>query len=71
MMKHYNRNIVFYDYKENDQVWLKRKHFKPGENRKLTPRKSGPWIVIKKLPNGVNFEIVDPKSKETKVVHQI
>ena len=69
MMAQYNRNIVFYDYKPEDQVWLKRKNFKPGESKKLLPRKSGPWIVKKKLANGVNFEISNMKSKETKVVH--
>ena len=61
--------MFFYDYKAGDQVWLKRKYFKPGESKKLLPRKDGPWSVVKKLPNGVNFEIVCPKSKNTKIVH--
>ena len=69
MREQYNRNIVFYDYRPNDYVWLKRKHFKPGESKKLSPRKSGPWIVQRKLANGVNFEITNTKSNVTKVVH--
>ena len=69
MMEQYNKNINFNDYKAGDQVWLKRKYFKPGESRKLLPRKDGPWLIVKKLPNGVNFEITCPKSKNTKIVH--
>ena len=67
MMKQYNRNIVFYDYKPDDQVWLKCKHFKPGESRKLSPRKTGPWVIKRKMPNRVNFEITN--QKETRIVH--
>ena len=69
MMRQYNRNLNFYDYKPMDPVWLKKKVFKPGESKKLAPRKTGPWCVLRKLPNGVNFEIQDPKSKATKIVH--
>ena len=68
MMKQYNKNIMFFDYKPGEQVWVKRKRFKPGENRKLAPRKSGPWTVVEKLPNGVNFRIINEK-KDTKVIH--
>ena len=68
MLKQYNKNIRFNDYVPGDKVWLKRRHFKPGENRKLSPRKTGPWTVICKKPNGVNFEIENSKKKR-KVVH--
>ena len=68
MINQYNRNIKFYDYKPGDQVYVKRKHFKPGENRKLAPRKSGPWTVVMKKENGVNFEIKNDKNI-TKVIH--
>ena len=69
MMAQYNRNIHFHDYKPDDIVWLKKKTFKPGESKKLAPRKTGPWCVVRKLPNGVNFEIQDKRSKEFKIVH--
>ena len=48
---------------------MKRKHFKTGENRKLSSRRSCPWIVIEKLPNGVNFRVVNDSTKALKVVH--
>ena len=69
MMKQYNRHILFHDHKSGDLVWVKKKTYKPGESKKLAPRKMGPWCVLRKLPNGVNFEIQDVKSKLTKIVH--
>ena len=48
---------------------MKVKFYKTGENRKLAPRYSGPWTVLQKLPNGVNFEINNPSTSETKIVH--
>ena len=45
------------------------KHYKTGENRKLSPRRGGPWVVLEKLPNGVNFKIKNDSTGETKVVH--
>ena len=69
MMRQYNQNLRFHDYKRGDKVWLKVKYYKTGENRKLAPRREGPWIVSEKLPNGVNFKIAKEKSNETKVVH--
>lgn len=68
MQRHYNKNIRFNDYKEGQKVWLKNKHYKSGENRKLAPRRNGPWFVLRKLPNGVNFRIENSR-KEQKVVH--
>ena len=47
---------------------VENKHYKSGENRKLAPRRNGPWIVLRKLPNGVNFKIENSR-KEQKVVH--
>ena len=69
MMAYYNKNVLFHDYRPGEQVWLKKKCFKPGESRKLAPRKTGPWTIIRKLPNGVNFEIHEDKRKMAKVVH--
>ena len=40
-----------------DKRNIKYKHYKTGENRKLAPRRGGPWIVLEKLPNGVNFKV--------------
>ena len=68
MQQQYNRNLRFIDYTEGQQVWLKVKHYKTGENRKLAPRRDGPWKIITKLPNGVNFQIENSR-KERKIVH--
>ena len=68
MIKQYNKNLNFNNYKVNDKVWLRNKTFKTGENAKLSPRKSGPWTVIKVYPNQVNFKIED-QSGGQKVVH--
>ena len=48
---------------------LKVKYYKTGENRKLAPRYSGPWTVLRKLPNGVNFEIYNTNTSAKKIVH--
>ena len=69
MQEQYNKNLRFNDYSKGDMVWLKVKHYKTGENRKLSPRRNGPWTVIEKLPNGVNFKICNDNTKETKIVH--
>ncbi len=68
MQKHYNRNTRFIDYREGQKVRLKTKHYKTGENRKLAPRRNGPWTILQQLPNGVNFKIRN-RNNETKVVH--
>ena len=68
MQQQYNRNLRFIDYAVGQKVWLKVKHYKTGENRKLAPRRDGPWTVLEKLPNGVSFKIENLR-KERKVVH--
>ena len=50
-------------------MWLKVKFYKTGENCKLVPRRNGPWTVIRKLPNGVNFEKANNKTQERKILH--
>ena len=69
MMRQYNKNLQFNDYQKGDEVWLKVKYYKTGENQKLAPRRGGPWTVIEKLPNGVNFRIRNKSSAETRIVH--
>ena len=68
MQQHYNKKIRYIDYIVGQKVWLKVKHYKTGENRKLAPRRVGPWTIVEKLPNGVNFRI-ENSLKERKVVH--
>ena len=68
MQRQYNTKLRFIDYGRGQKVWLKVKHYKTGEDRKLAPRRTGPWKVIQKLPNGVNFEIENANG-EKKVVH--
>ena len=69
MQKQYNKNLNFKDYANGEKVWLKVKFYKTGENRKLSPRRNGPWTVLSKLPNGVNFHIINDKTREEKIVH--
>ena len=69
MQKQYNKKLNFRDYVKGEKVWLKVKFYKTGENRKLSPRRNGPWTVLSKLPNGVNFHIINDKTREEKVVH--
>ena len=69
IIQQYNQNLRVNNYKNGDKVWLKVKYYKTGENRKLAPRRGGPWTVVEKLPNGVNFRIRNDNSSETKVVH--
>ena len=38
-------------------MWLRKKCYKTGENRKLSPRRTGPWTAIETFPNLVNFRI--------------
>ena len=69
MKKMYDKNADDqpHSYQVGDQVWLKRKCYKTGENRKLSPRRTGPWSIIRKLPNMVNFKI--KCGSEENVVH--
>ena len=69
MLKQYNKNIRFHNYMDGEKAWLKVKHFRTGETRKLSPRCDGPWIVLRKMHNGVNFKIKNEKTSETKIVH--
>ena len=46
MQQQYNTNIRFDDYKLGDNDWLKTKHYKSDESRKLSPRR-------------VNFRIIN------------
>ena len=49
-------------------MWLEKKYHRTGENRKLAPRRDGPWAVIERLPNGVDFSIRNSNC-ELKIVH--
>ena len=69
MQIQYNKNLRFVDHRAGYNVWLKVKYYKTGENRKLAHCRRGPWTVVKKLPNGVNFEICNDQTKEKKIVH--
>ena len=69
MQQMYNKNLRFNDYQPGEKVWLNVKHYKTGENRKLSPRRNGPWNVIEKLLNGVNFRMTNEQRNQQKVVH--
>ena len=68
MQQHYNKNIRYIDYAIGQKVWLKVKHYKTGENRRLEPRRHGPRTIVEKLPNGVNF-CIENSHKERKIVN--
>ena len=68
MLSRCNRNLRFHDYQPGEKVWMKTDVIKGGEN-KLAPKRSGPWTVIQKMPNGVTFQIRHDDSEETKIVH--
>ena len=68
MASKYNQNLRFNDYQPGAEVWLKTDVIKSGDN-KLAPKRSGPWVVSRKMPNGVTFEITNELSGTTKVVH--
>ena len=65
MQAQYNNKLNFNDYKVGDQAWLKKKYYKTGENRKLSPRRTGPWTIVDKMPNGVNFRVRNNSSGQT------
>ena len=69
MVKQYDKNIKLHKYSVNDEVWLERKTFKNNENKKLAPRKCGPWTIIATYPNGVNFKIKENSTGTIKVAH--
>ena len=69
MQQQYNVNIRFNDYKPREKVWLKTKHYKSGEHTKLSPQRNGSWRILEKLPNGVNFRIINDQTRESKLVH--
>ena len=69
MWKQYNKNIRFHNYHVGEKVWMRTKYFKTGENKKLSPRRNGPWTVVECLPNCLNFRIQNDSTKNQKVVH--
>ena len=69
MAKQYDKTQKIHKLVINDKVWLERRSFGPRENKKLSPRKTGPWTITKVYPNGVNFRIREDSSGRTKVVH--
>ena len=69
MAKQYNKTLKTHKLVINDRVWLERRSFRSHENKKLSPRKTGPWTIMKVYPNGVNFRIKEDSSGRTKVVH--
>ena len=48
---------------------VKARYVKSGENPKLAPKWDGPWTVLRKLPNNVNFEIKNDQSSRESIVH--
>ena len=68
-MTQYDKNIRYFDYKPGDKVWVRKRQYKPGESGKLAPRYTGPYTVIRKMPNAVNFEIKYKDGKVSNIHH--
>ena len=68
MMTQYNKNVRYFDYKPGNKVWVRKRHYKTGESRKLARRYTGPYTVIRKMPNAVNFEI-KYKNGKLSIIH--
>lgn len=60
-----NRTVRINEFRPGDLVLLKRTH---GSYPKMNPIWVGPYLVIKKI-GPVNWSIMDPASKKTKIVH--
>ncbi len=58
MQQQYNKGLCFIDDVVGQKV----------ENRKLATQRDGPWTILQKLPNGMNFTISN-SGKEQKVVY--
>ena len=69
MAKQYNKSLNVYRYSLHDMVWLLKRVFKTGENRKLSPHRTGPSTIVKLYPNGVNFRI-ENDAGDSLVVHR-
>ena len=69
MRQSYNKSIRFHSYTVGDKVWLHNKYYKPGENLKLAPQRSGPWSVIKILRNGRNFWLKKDMNVKNVIIH--
>ena len=68
MSEQYNRKLRFFDYPSGAKVWLKTDVINSGDN-KLAPKRTGPWTVIQKMPNGVTFRIINEGTGVRKIVH--
>ena len=69
MKRCFDEKTNFHVLQEGDKVWLRKKCYKTGENKKLSPRRTGPWTIAENLANGVNFRITIDGDKTEKVVH--
>ena len=65
--KQYDTNVNYQDLKIGDKVLEKTVDI--GESRKLSPRKTGPWSILNKMPNGVTFLIENGSTGKRQVVH--
>ena len=68
MQQQYNKGLRYIDYSAGEKVLMKMKYYMTGESRKLSPRRSGPWTILEKLPKGVNFRIRNDSNKQEKIV---
>ena len=69
MIKQYNKNTKLHNYNVGDMVWLRKKCYKTGENKNLSPIRTGPWRIVEVFDNRVTFRIRMNSSNVEKVVH--
>ena len=68
-MTQYNKSVRYFEYEPGELVWVRKRKNNPGEHRKLSPRYSGPNVIIQKMPNSVNYEIKGTNGKISIIHH--
>jgi hypothetical protein len=69
MKINHDKNLNVSDISPGQVVWIKRKWTKKGQSESLSTRWLGPWVVVKKMDNGVNFELRNQATGKSTVVH--
>jgi hypothetical protein len=69
MKFYHDQKLHVSDLNPGKTVWIKRKWTKKGQSESLSTRWLGPWINVRKMDNGVDFELRNPKTGKTAVIH--
>ncbi len=55
--KRFDKDKIENPFKKNDIVWKKLERAKPTDNRKLSPKYDGPWIITEMIEDGHNLNV--------------